>query len=84
MPFQEITVTPLICQGSSPRFHLLVSGKGNSEVWTRPGVYESAEAIVESFSPGLRKSLKNAILSILAGGEQIHFSLENAFEGFGE
>ena len=77
--FQEITITPIRRTEDEPlRYSLQVDGYPEY-LWTTPGIYDSPEGAIASFTPPLRVEYQQSILNVLRDGKTVRFSLKDAY-----
>ena len=78
--FVNVTITPVIRDGERAETLYRITHDGGASWWVDPGTHKTLEAVLAAFSPPLRASYQAAVLSALANGEPITFSLQHAYD----
>jgi hypothetical protein len=79
--FINVTITPVIRVGERKETLYRITHDGSSaSMWVEHGTHKTLEAVLAAFSPPLRASYQAAVLSALANGEVITFSLQHAYD----
>jgi hypothetical protein len=79
--YASVTITPFRQNGAQARTFYRITDDGREPSWWyEPGVYATLEDVVAAFSSTLEPRLQGVVLTKLANGEPISFSLEHAFD----
>jgi hypothetical protein len=77
---QKVIIKPLVSSvPNEVNYSLCVIGSC-PDLWTNPGIYDTAEEALDSFCAPLREELRARAIGLLFEGREVAFSLEDAFE----
>jgi hypothetical protein len=75
--YQDVTITPIRRLEVEPfLYRILVYGK-KPNMWTTPGIYNTPENVVASFTPPLRTEYQTQILDTLRCGKEVKIRLDD-------